>query len=170
MGLVVNNNCGLRFLPWWGLRLIANVVIAIVVVAIIAAVFVVWVGIHPFVVGSEPLGIDRCGKGVCLPVVIAKPEYRVCGLHLPAIHLTYFLGRLSPCVRGDSALVDPSPYGPCMFSHTRCHATIYRSPVSIFNIEHHDVFALRRPCTTTSTSLGFDLGSIFPSDSNVFPR
>ena len=57
-------------------------------------------------------------------------------------------------------LVDPSPYGLCMFLHTRCHATIYRSPVSIFNIEYHNVFTLQRPCTTTSTSLGFDLGSI----------
>src|SRR5882757_10045586 len=90
-------------------------------------------------------------------------------LHLATEFLAYFLGCLSPSIRCNSSFIETSPDGPSVIPYATCDVAIDRNPVGVFNIQHHDVFTLRRSSTTTRASLGLDFGCVLLRASNALP-
>jgi hypothetical protein len=64
--------------------------------------------------------------------------------------------------QGNTLLIEAPPDGPGKLPHTTCDVTV-------FDVKHHDVFAFRRSCSPTRSSLCLELGCILPSTSDTLP-
>lgn len=70
------------------------------------------------------------------------------------------VGCITPFFWSDPLGMEFPPDWVCELTDGTCKCTVYRGAICVLNIKHHDILAFQGPGTTTSTTLGFQVGGV----------